>query len=102
MAQNGTTAVVGAGAAGLAAARHIKQGGGSPVVFESGPAVGGRIQTVKRDGFIFDTGAFIYMGSYTAAVDLMRELGMDAQIKKKPASGALPRDGRLHYLDLEK
>lgn len=94
------TAVIGAGIAGLAAAREITAAGGNAVVFEAGDRPGGRIRTVKRDGFTFDTGAFIYLGSYRESVALMHELGLDAQMAKVPAYGAMPRNGELHYLDL--
>src|ERR1700748_1371141 len=61
------TAVVGGGIAGLAAARRIQQAGGTPVVFETEDRVGGRIKTIRRDGFAYDVGAFIYLGSYVEA-----------------------------------
>ena len=96
------TAVVGAGIAGLAAAREIVLAGGDAVVFESDARVGGRIKTVRRGGFTFDSGAFIYLGSYRQATEMMRAVGLEAQMAKVPANGAMPRDGRLHFLDLSK
>jgi protoporphyrinogen oxidase len=96
------TAVIGAGIAGLSAARRITQSGGEAVVFEAGDRVGGRIQTVKRDGWTFDCGAFIYLGSYAQATAMMEELGLQSSMAKVPAYGAMPRDGKLHYFDLDK
>jgi protoporphyrinogen oxidase len=96
------TAVIGAGIAGLAAAREITRAGGQAVVFEAGDHPGGRIRTVRSHGFQFDVGAFIYLGSYRQATDLMRELGLESQMAKVPANGAMPRDGVLHHLDLSK
>jgi protoporphyrinogen oxidase len=96
------TAIIGAGIAGLSAARRIAQAGGEPVVFEANDRVGGRIQTIKRNGFTFDAGAFIYLGSYRQSTDMMRELNLDASMAKVPAYGAMPRDGKLHFLDLSK
>src|SRR5436309_14652433 len=96
------TAIVGAGIAGLAAAREITQAGGQAVVFEADDRVGGRIKTVRRNGFTFDPGAFIYLGSYRQATDMMLELGLESQMAKVPANGAMPRDGRLHHLDFSK
>jgi protoporphyrinogen oxidase len=96
------TAVIGAGIAGLSAARHITQGGGDVVVFEAEDRVGGRIHTVRRNGFTFDRGAFIYLGSYQQSTAMMRELGLEASMAKAPAYGAMPRDGQLHFLDLSK
>lgn len=50
-------AVVGAGVAGLAAARTLKFLGHDAVVFEESTRVGGRVETLSLDGFVFDTGA---------------------------------------------
>jgi len=97
-----TTAIVGAGIAGLAAAREITQAGGEAVVFEADDRVGGRIQTIRHDGFQFDVGAFIYLGSYRESTEMMRAVGLESQMAKVPANGAMPRDGRLHELDLSK
>ncbi|MFE3001694.1 protoporphyrinogen/coproporphyrinogen oxidase [Nocardia sp. NPDC059246] len=96
------TAVVGAGIAGLAAAREITKAGGEAVVFEAADYIGGRIKTVRHHGFQFDVGAFIYLGSYHQATDMMREVGLTKQMTKVPAYGAMPRNGELHYLDLSK
>jgi protoporphyrinogen/coproporphyrinogen III oxidase len=98
----GRTAIVGAGIAGLGAARRIQQLGGTPVVFEAGDRVGGRIKTIRRDDFVFDVGAFIYLGSYAEATQEMRDVGLGAQMHKFDAFGAMPRNGELNFLDLSK
>lgn len=95
-------AVIGAGIAGLTAAYRLRQAGLHPVVFEAADYAGGRIKTVRRNGWQFDVGAFIYLGSYTQSVELMKELGLSAQLGRFDAVGAMPRDGRLHGLDLRK
>jgi protoporphyrinogen oxidase len=102
MAAAGGTAVVGAGIAGLSAARRIKQAGLRPVVFEAEDRVGGRLQTIKRGEWTFDTGAFIYLGSYDDAVAMIREVGLGGQMRKKDAYGAMPRDGALSFMDFNK
>lgn len=48
--------VVGAGISGLACAYALKQSGIFPLVLESTARPGGVIQTVRRDGFIFEMG----------------------------------------------
>jgi protoporphyrinogen oxidase len=93
---------VGAGIAGLGAARRIQQAGGTPVVFEAADRVGGRIRTIRRDGFVFDVGAFIYLGSYAAATREMRDVGLGSQMHKFDAFGAMPRAGELNFLDLRR
>jgi len=42
---------------GLAAARKLHQSGHEVVVFEKRPVPGGRVATVRKDGFVWDTGA---------------------------------------------
>lgn len=49
--------IVGAGMAGLAAAHELKRAGHEPVVWERSAHVGGRVETVEIDGFVFDPGA---------------------------------------------
>lgn len=50
-------AVVGAGIAGLAAARELTQSGSEVVIFEKSGRVGGRIRIESVDQFVFDMGA---------------------------------------------
>ena len=95
-------AVVGAGIAGLTAAYRLKQAGVSPVIFEASDYVGGRIQSFQRGDFLFDVGAFIYLGSYLESIDLMHELGLENELGKFDAYGAMPRNGDLKFFDLNK
>lgn len=50
-------AIVGAGIAGLAAARELKLNGIDPILFEAEDRVGGRVCTEKIGPYVFDTGA---------------------------------------------
>ena len=94
--------MVGAGIAGLGAARRIQASGREVVLFEADDRVGGRIQTIKRGELTFDTGAFIYLGSYDACARMIKEVGLEGQMGRFDAYGAMPRDGELHFLDLSK
>lgn len=100
--QGAHIAVVGAGIAGLTAAYRLEQAGHTPVVFEAADYVGGRIKSVRRGDFLFDVGAFIYLGSYQQSIDLMREVGLAPQMGRFDAYGAMPRSGQLHFLDFTK
>lgn len=95
-------AVVGAGIAGLTAAWRLQRSGFTPVVFERSDYVGGRIKSFRRGEFLFDIGAFIYLGSYDDSIALMKEAGLEAQMGRFDAYGAMPRDGRLRFLDFNK
>ena len=50
-------AIVGAGVAGLAAARALLEAGHAPVVLDKGRGPGGRISTRRAEPFAFDHGA---------------------------------------------
>ena len=50
-------AIIGAGIAGLACARRLAAAGRSPVLFDKGRGVGGRVATRRVDGLQFDHGA---------------------------------------------
>lgn len=56
--------VVGAGVAGLSAARELTRQGRSVVVLESSDRVGGRITTDEVDGFLIDRGFQVLNPAY--------------------------------------
>ena len=55
--QAGRCVVVGAGIAGLSAARTLKDGGVDVLVLEKNPWIGGRMSTLTLSGGVFDHGA---------------------------------------------
>ena len=84
--------VVGAGLAGLAAARQIKSRGRSVIVIEAQDGVGGRVRTDKVDGFLLDRGFQVLLTAYP---ELKTQIDMSALDLKMFSSGALVmRDGR--------
>ena len=56
--------VVGAGLAGLAAARVVQQSGRSVAVLEASDGVGGRVRTDLVDGFRLDRGFQVLLTAY--------------------------------------
>ena len=50
-------AIIGAGMAGLGAARALRDGGVQATVFEKSRGAGGRVNSRSQDGFTWDTGA---------------------------------------------
>ena len=84
--------VVGAGLAGLAAARQIKSRGRSVIVIEAQDGVGGRVRTDKVDGFLLDRGFQVLLTAYP---ELKTQIDMSALDLKMFSSGALVmRDGK--------
>ncbi|NNJ73932.1 MAG: NAD(P)-binding protein [Anderseniella sp.] len=75
--------IIGSGMAGLACARHLADAGWSPVVFDKGRGVGGRVATRRLDGDVqFDHGA-----QYVTA----RDQGFRSVIANMSKSGAAIR-----------
>ncbi len=82
--------VVGAGLAGLAAARTLHDGGRSVVVLEASDGVGGRVRSDVVEGFILDRGFQILLRSYP---ELDRQLDVAALDLRSFDPGALVRVG---------
>jgi oxygen-dependent protoporphyrinogen oxidase len=93
-------AVVGAGLCGLTAAHRLTQAGWEVTVFESTDAAGGRVQTLRRDGYQVDIGASAFSGAYEPYIALVDELGLSY----RPVSPyvAIPRSGRQHLLNMDR
>jgi len=67
--------VAGGGLAGLVAARHLADAGADVQLFERHHDLGGRVRSLRRDGFVFDRGFQVFFTAYPAA---QRELDFDA------------------------
>lgn len=91
-------AVVGAGIAGLTTAHELRRAGLTVRVFEADDAVGGRMRSVRRDGWTLDTGAEqISTHGYRATWELLGRVGLttrDAPLIRRPIG--VWRDGRAH------
>lgn len=67
--------VVGGGLAGLVAARHLAADGRDVTLLEQRETVGGRVRSIRDDGYTFDRGFQVLFTAYPAA---QRELDYDA------------------------
>lgn len=91
--------VVGAGITGLTAAFRLRQRGFDVTVLESDESVGGKMSSVRRDGYTINRAANILPASYSALKSLIRDVGIGAeQIGEMPATLGVPRGGRMHRI----
>jgi phytoene dehydrogenase-like protein len=87
--------VVGAGLAGLAAARVLCEAGRDVVVLEASDGVGGRVRTDHVDGFLLDRGFQVLLTAYP---ELARQLDVDALDLRAFDPGALVWIGHRGYV----
>ncbi|MER5491758.1 NAD(P)/FAD-dependent oxidoreductase [Streptomyces sp. NPDC002490] len=86
--------VVGAGVAGLTAARRLTGAGIPTVVLEASDRPGGRMATEEVDGFLLDR---IARPLFTAHAELRRTPGLEGLVLRPFSPGVLvPGEGRLH------
>jgi phytoene dehydrogenase-like protein len=96
-AQRVDAVVVGAGLAGLAAARHLRAGGLEVLVLEAEDTVGGRIRTDVVDGFLLDRG---FQVLNTAYPELRRQVDLEGLHLRRFTKGALLHlDGGRHRVE---
>ena len=81
--------VVGGGIAGLQAANILHQSGRDFILFEKGSALGGRVSSIRKDGFILDRGFQVLQTSYT---EVQRSLDLSALQLSYFDSGAMVKD----------
>ncbi|QJC54276.1 protoporphyrinogen oxidase [Paenibacillus albicereus] len=98
-------AVAGAGLTGLSAAFYLQQQArwagreARIVLLEASGRLGGRIETLRKDGFTIEKGPDSFLGRKTAILELTRELGLLDELvttNPKAAKTYLYQGGRLH------
>ena len=85
MAAKETIYIIGAGISGLIAAYELEQAGYTPVVLEKSDTVGGRVRTVKKNGYHLDLGFQVLLDAYPLANTY---LDMDALHLQRLESGS--------------
>lgn len=92
-------AVIGAGLAGLSAARELRAAGAAVTVFEREPQVGGRVRTVPIDGVPVDVGAQFIAAFATEVLDTARTAGLAGVLRPRPPRSAVAVDGAARALN---
>lgn len=88
--------IVGAGLAGLVAAKVLEQHGVSPVLLEASDGVGGRVRSDIVDGFVLDRGFQVLLTGYP---EIYRHLNLPALDLRLFEPGAIVwREGRGHVV----
>jgi phytoene dehydrogenase-like protein len=100
-------AIVGAGLAGLSAAKELQAHGKSVLVLEASDGVGGRVRTDVLDGFLLDRGFQVLLAAYPEARRLLDYTALDlrtfdpgAQVQLADGNRALVSDPFRRPFDL--
>jgi oxygen-dependent protoporphyrinogen oxidase len=72
-------AIIGAGITGLTAAFYLKRQGVAVTVYEAGARVGGVIQSVRKDGFLVESGPNTILETSPEVPQLIRDLNLDSR-----------------------
>lgn len=94
--------VVGAGIAGLAAARSLRKLGFAVSVLEAAARPGGRIKSIEFYGHQIEVGAQFSSTGYRYIPALAREHGLASKFRRLSARAALQRGARLYPVHARK
>src|SRR6202050_3996386 len=79
--------VIGAGISGLSCAHRLNQMGAEVTLLESTDRPGGLIGTIRKDGFLFESGPQSFQTT-DLVLSLIRELGIEADLQKADSRAA--------------
>ncbi|HTX13950.1 MAG TPA: protoporphyrinogen oxidase [Candidatus Baltobacteraceae bacterium] len=101
MSNSTNTVVVGGGISGLACAYRLKKLGVPVTLLEASPRVGGLIDTVEKNGLLFESGPQSFQGTETL-LGLIHDLGLDDDLCRADpgAPRYVLRQGRLRKVPM--
>jgi protoporphyrinogen oxidase len=88
--------VIGGGAAGLSAARHLSTHGLAVTVFELGETLGGRARSELLDECVVDVGAQLFGSGFSALFEFASAIGAQRMLVRSPGRDAIWRHGVIH------
>jgi oxygen-dependent protoporphyrinogen oxidase len=83
-------AIIGAGITGLTAAFYLKRAGVPVTVYEAGARAGGVIQSIRKDGFLAESGPNTILETSPKISELIRDLNLESR-RIYPSSDAKNR-----------
>jgi oxygen-dependent protoporphyrinogen oxidase len=86
----------------LAAAWRLRQAGHPVRILEADHKVGGRIQSIRRDGYIVDRAASIIPDVYSNILGIVAEAGMTDELVPGGSIIGFAKPDGIHYLDSAK
>jgi len=92
MKRDAEVIIIGAGIAGLTAAKILKAAGKSVLVLEASDGVGGRVRTDELDGYLLDRGFQVFLTAYPEAKKLLDYKALELR-KFDPGAIILNREG---------
>lgn len=92
--------VVGAGPSGLTAAFRLQNAGRAVVVIDAAQRIGGKLETIRQDGFLMETGALLVPSSYEYVIKLAEEIGVSDELIAASSIGNIWADNGMHTFDI--
>jgi protoporphyrinogen oxidase len=90
--QSGDVIIIGAGLAGLTAAKILKAAGKKIKILEASDGIGGRVRTDQQDGFLLDRGFQVLLTAYPETKQLLNYKALDLR-PFKPGALILKENG---------